>query len=33
MTEDSYPRDIIGYGRNPPDRVGRAAPTRPSSSC
>ena len=19
MTEDSYPRDMIGYGRNPPD--------------
>ena len=26
MTEDSYPRDLIGYGRNPPDPRGRAAP-------
>ena len=34
MTEDSYPRDMIGYGRNPPDpRWPGGALHRPSSSC
>lgn len=28
-----YPRDLIGYGRNPPMPAGPAAPASPCSSC
>jgi hypothetical protein len=33
-TTQPYPRDLIGYGRKPPQaEVARAAPASPCSSC